>query len=107
MKIHTIQTIAAVSVPFKIKSDKRKLLHLIIDGYVIVSGINRKDLGSIRISTTRADDIFTPKTIRVEIDSRYLTLEKVEQVFQKAISEVNVMFLKENIHLTKQILKSH
>lgn len=107
MKIHPIQSIVAVTVPFKIGSDKRKLLHLILGGYVLVTGINKKDLDLFRISTTRADDIFTPKTIRVEIDSRYLTQKKVEQIFQKAISETNILFLKDNIHLTKQILKSH
>lgn len=107
MKIHPIQSIVAVTVPFKTGSDKRIMLELILQGEVIVSGINKQDLASINISTTVADGIYTPKTIRIEIDSRYLSLKQVEQIFKKAISETKVMFLKDNIHLTKQILKSH
>ncbi len=107
MKIHPIQSIVAVTVPFKTGSDKRIMLELILQGEVIVSGINKQDLASINISTTVGDAIFTPRTIRIEIDTRYLSQKKVEQIFQRAISETNVMFLKDNIHLAKQIIKSY
>ena len=104
MKITPVKTIYLVSTPFKMDSDKGELLERILDKKLIVTGIKKDDLNLIEVTTTRGDEVYTPKTIRLEVDSRYMSKEKLEKILSKAIDEVRVMFLKDNIELTKTIL---
>jgi hypothetical protein len=104
MKIYPISATYLISLPFKYNSERGKLFHLIISKKIIISDIKKKDLELLRICTTKGDTIFTPKKIRVEVDSRYLSLEKLEKLIKRIVFEVDVCFHKSNILNTKKIL---
>lgn len=104
MKLTPVQTIYLVSTPFDRESKKGEMLAKILCGRIIISGIKKSDLESIVITTTVADAIVTPKIIRLEVDSRYLSAAKLEKIMAKAINEVRVMFMKENKHLAEILL---
>jgi len=106
MKTNVISSVYLTTIPFSMYSNKRKIFESIIQGELIVSGITKSDLYSIRLTTTVGDSIFRKKTIRAEVDSRYVSLEKYNEIIEKAISETNILFLPDNIHLTKKILEN-
>lgn len=107
MKIHSIQTTYLISLPFKYNSKKGIIFHLILQGNVIIHGLSKLELACIRITTTKGDCLYTPKKIRLEVDSRYMSETKLEKTLSKIISEVNILFEKDNIHLANKILKEH
>lgn len=107
MKIYPIQTTYLVSLPFKYNSKKGIILHLILQGNVRISGLRMNDLSSIEAVTTKADSIYTPKHIRLTVDSRYISETKLKKILSKIISEVNILFEKDNIHLANKILGEH
>lgn len=107
MKIKIIETTYLISLPFNYDSKKGIVFGLILEGNVLISGIKKDDLKLIRIVTTRGDSIFTPKNIRLTVDSRYLKEDKLKNIIEKIISEVKILFTKDNIHLTNKILSEH
>jgi hypothetical protein len=106
MKTHLIESIYVISIPFKYNSERGKLFHLILGGLIIISGIKKQDISLIETITTKGDNIYNPKTVRVRVISRHISLEKVEKIINNIISEVKVMFEKTNIENTKIILKN-
>lgn len=107
MKIKPITTVYLITAPFKITKGKGALLYLILSKKVIISGVKSADLTWITLRTTKADSIFTPRMVRVEIDSRYLSLDKVEKIFTQIFKEIQAMFHKDNMQLTNKILKPY
>ncbi len=105
MKIHPISSTYIISLPFKYNSEKGKLFHIIMGKEMIVSGIKKTELECVEIRTTKADAIYTPKNIRVEVDSRYMSLEKLQKLLKKVLFEIDVLFNKSNISNTKKFLK--
>lgn len=105
MKIHPVSAIYVISLPFKCNSDRSKLFHLLMEGRIIVSGITKSELSFIKLCTTNADNIYAPKTVRVQVNSRYLSLEQLQKLMKKVLFEVQVMFHESNISNTKKILQ--
>lgn len=107
MKIYPIQTTYLVSLPFKYNSKKGIIFHLILQGNVRISGLKMDDLSSIEVVTTKGDALYTPKHVRLTVDSRYISETKLEKILSEIISEVKILFEKDNIHLANKILKEH
>ncbi len=104
MKIQAVQTIYVISLPFKSESKKGEILQKILNGKIIFSEIKKEDLSSIRIATTQADFLYAPKTIRLEVDSRHISKEKLEKILNKILDEIKVLFSPTNKIILNRLL---